>query len=458
MQKELTYLLFCGLYVWGLSGCSSPIKHKAEVPPISVRTMVIGAQEDAVAYTRYVGSVEAIQETPLSLQSAGRVTEVNVQEGSAVSSGQVLLRIDNTQAVNALRSAEAAWRQAEDGYTRAQQVYAKGAITEQQMVEIESKRTQAQALYEVAKRQVEECELKAPCKGVVSGLDIQIGQTIVPGVPLMKLLDLSAYAVRFTVPEGEISSLSIGQKGTVECTTMDTVLTCTISDKGIQANPRLTKGQYSPTSPKGFVSKSSPFGTVERPFIPAELVLGARGTFFARTLDVDMPTTVDCLVAAQQHKGCSIVECLVNCVIFNNGTHAWIADREQRAEHSIVLKHGEKMIFGANNDKGLAVEIDPTTFVPRIIVVPADDPRVLVHDAHQTDPTLHRLLALMGQDRVESVEPKVESDLPIALGVIRNVEAETYDQAVNAQINEVRSKAKAKTFDELTATLEQWTM
>ena len=86
----------------------------------------------------------------------------------------------------------------------------------------------------------------------------------------------------------------------------------------------LTKGQYSPTSPKGFVSKSSPFGTVERPFIPGELVLGARGTFFARTLDVDMPTSVDCMVKAQQHKGASIIECLVNCVIFNNGTHSWI--------------------------------------------------------------------------------------------------------------------------------------
>ena len=120
----------------------------------------------------------------------------------------------------------------------------------------------------------------------------------------------------------------------------------------------LTKGQYSPTSPKGFVSKSSPFGTVERPFVPAQLVLGAGGTFFARTLDVDMPTTVDCFVEAQKHKGCSIVECLVNCVIFNNGTHAWIADREQRAEHSIILKHGEKMIFGKDNDKGIAVEID----------------------------------------------------------------------------------------------------
>ena len=226
----------------------------------------------------------------------------------------------------------------------------------------------------------------------------------------------------------------------------------------------LTKGQYSPTSPKGFVSKSSPFGTVERPFIPAELVLGARGTFFARTLDVDVPTTVDCLVAAQQHKGASVVECLVNCVIFNNGTHSWIADRELREEHSIILRHGEKMIFGKNKDKGLAVEIDPQTFVPRLIVVPADDERVLVHDAHQQDPTLHRLLALMGQERnLEVNAPSLEGRegeglLPIALGVIRDVEAETYNDAVNNQIAEVRGKAKAKTFDELTATLEQWTM
>jgi len=222
----------------------------------------------------------------------------------------------------------------------------------------------------------------------------------------------------------------------------------------------LTKGQYSPTSPKGFVSKSSPFGTVERPFVPAELVLGARGTFFARTLDVDVPTTVDCLVAAQQHKGASIVECLVNCVIFNNGAHSWIADRELRAEHSIILKHGEKMIFGKNNDKGLAVEIDPKTFVPRLIVVSADDPRVLVHDAHQQDPTIHRLLALMGQERNLEVPsnqvPSTKEELPIALGVIRDVEAETYDEAVNRQIQEVRASSKARTFDELTATLEQW--
>lgn len=209
----------------------------------------------------------------------------------------------------------------------------------------------------------------------------------------------------------------------------------------------LTKGQYSPTSPKGFVSKSSPFGTVERPFIPAELVFGARGTFFARTLDVDMPTTVDCMVQGHQHKGASVIECLVNCVIFNNGTHNWIADREMRAEHSIVLKHGEKMIFGKAQDKGLALDYSQG-LIPRLIVVSADDERVLVHDATQKDTTLHHMLAMMGAEG--------DTTLPIALGVIRNVEEESYDSAVNQQINQVRKQSKATTFDQLTATLEQW--
>lgn len=220
----------------------------------------------------------------------------------------------------------------------------------------------------------------------------------------------------------------------------------------------LTKGQYSPTSPKGFVSKSSPFGTVERPFIPAELVMGARGTFFARTLDVDMPTTVDCMVKAKEHKGASVIECLVNCVIFNNGTHNWIADRETRADRSIVLRHGEKMIFGANKDKGLALDYSQG-LMPRLIVVAADDERVLTHDAHMADPTLHRMLALMGQEKYTDVKnADLEPELPIALGVIRDVEAETYDEAVRQQINDVQSKAKVKTFDELCMTLEHWDM
>ena len=206
----------------------------------------------------------------------------------------------------------------------------------------------------------------------------------------------------------------------------------------------LTKGQYSPTSPKGFVSKSSPFGTVERPFVPAELVMGARGTFFARTLDVDMPTTVACMQAAHAHQGASVIECLVNCVIFNNGTHSWIADREERAERTVLLEHGKPMIFGKERNKGLVLD----GWNLRVVTIGENgvtEGDILVHDAATEDDTLHRKLALMQAP-----------DFPIALGVIRNVESETYDQAVHAQLQEVQQKSTMHCFDDLVTACEQW--
>lgn len=208
----------------------------------------------------------------------------------------------------------------------------------------------------------------------------------------------------------------------------------------------LTKGQYSPTSPKGFVSKSSPFGTVERPFRPAELVFGARGTFFARTVDVDMPTAVECMVAAARHKGTSVVECLVNCVIFNNGAHSLIADKESRAEHAIVLEHGKPMIFGKEKNKGLVLD-GMNLKVVKIGDDGVTEQDILIHDAHCQDDTLHKKLALMSGD-----------ELPVALGVIRDVAEETYDEAVNQQIAEVQAKTAVHTFDQLTQTLEHWEM
>ena len=115
----------------------------------------------------------------------------------------------------------------------------------------------------------------------------------------------------------------------------------------------LTKGQYSPTSDRGFVSKSSPYGTVEDPFIPAELALGARGNFFARAIDVDLQNTTEILAASARHKGASVTEVLVNCVIFNDGIHKNITDKEVRADRTIFLRHGEKMLFGKNKEKGI---------------------------------------------------------------------------------------------------------
>ena len=196
----------------------------------------------------------------------------------------------------------------------------------------------------------------------------------------------------------------------------------------------LTKGQYSPTSARGFVSKSSPYGTTEDPFIPAELVFGARGNFFGRSIDVELKTTEEVLTAAALHKGTSVVEVLQNCVIFNNGIHNAITDREYRADRTILLRHGEKMIFGKDGEKGLVRD----GFLLKAVTIGEDGytmDDVLVHDAHTPSNFLHQQLAMMdGQE------------LPLALGVIRDVASPVYNVAIEEQIAEARSR---KNFDSL---------
>lgn len=208
----------------------------------------------------------------------------------------------------------------------------------------------------------------------------------------------------------------------------------------------LTKGQYSPTTKKGFVTKSSPFGTVERPFRPAELTFGARGTFFARLLDVDLKNSQTSILAAAKHNGTSVVECLVNCVIFNDGAHGYLAEKENRADRLIMLEHGKPMIFGKEMNKGLVLQ----GFNLKVATIGKNgvtENDILVHDAACEDSTLQLKLALM-----EGPE------LPIAMGVIRDVVEETYDSAVEKQIADVQAKSKIKTFDDLIATCEQWEM
>ena len=190
----------------------------------------------------------------------------------------------------------------------------------------------------------------------------------------------------------------------------------------------LTKGQYSPTSDRGFVSKSSPYGTTEDPFIPAELAFGARGTFFARSIDVELKISQEVMLAAAKHKGLSIVELLQNCMIFNNGIHNYITDRATRADRTIHLVHGEKMIFGAEKNKGLVQD----GFGLKAVTIGEDGytiDDVLVHDAHCESNFLHQQLAMMDGH-----------DLPLAIGVIREVDAPNYDTAVAEQVAEVKAK------------------
>ena len=207
----------------------------------------------------------------------------------------------------------------------------------------------------------------------------------------------------------------------------------------------LTKGQYSPTSPRGFVSKSSPYGTVEDPFRPAELCFGARGHFFARAVATDAPGTIEILKAAQQHRGASVCEILQNCVIFNNGTHDSVYTKEGRARNAIYVCHGQPLVFGENNEFGLMQE----GFGLKIVEIGKDGVTIddiLIHDAHAEDNTLQLKLALMGDG----------DGFPIALGVIRDVEAPTYNDAVEAQIEEVKAKKPYHTFAELLETNDIW--
>ena len=208
----------------------------------------------------------------------------------------------------------------------------------------------------------------------------------------------------------------------------------------------LTKGQYSPTSDRGFVSKSSPYGTTEDPFIPAELVFGARGTFFARGIDQDMKVSQEIMAAAARHRGRSVVEMLQNCVIFNNGIHSHVTDRATRAERTIHLVHGQKMLFGKDMDRGIVQD----GFGLKAVTLGQDGhtvDQVLLHDAHCQSNFLHQQLAMMNG-----------RDLPLATGVIRDVEAPTYNDEIDRQMEEVRARKGYKCLREMLLAGDTWTV
>ena len=207
----------------------------------------------------------------------------------------------------------------------------------------------------------------------------------------------------------------------------------------------LTKGQYSPTSPRGFVSKSSPYGTVEDPFQPAELCFGARGRFFARAVANDGPSVIAILQAAYHHKGAALCEIMQNCVIFNNGAYDPIYTRDGRKQNAIYVEHGKPLLFGENNEYGLMQE----GFGLKVVKLGENgitEKDILVHNAHEEDSTLHAKLAMMDN----------EHGFPVALGVIRDVEAPTYDDMVNKQIEEVKEKKAYHNFTELLETNDIW--
>jgi 2-oxoglutarate ferredoxin oxidoreductase subunit beta len=136
----------------------------------------------------------------------------------------------------------------------------------------------------------------------------------------------------------------------------------------------------------------------------------------------------------------------VNCIIYNDGAHGWVASKEERANRMIVLKHGQPMLFGKENNKGLVLD----GFDLKVVTLGENgitEKDILVHDAKTQNPVIHLLLVNM-----------TGPDMPIAMGVIRAVEEETYEVAVHNQIAEVQAKTDVRTFDDLVATYESWEM
>ena len=206
----------------------------------------------------------------------------------------------------------------------------------------------------------------------------------------------------------------------------------------------LTKGQYSPTSDRGIKTKTSPFGTVENPFVTGQLAIGAGGSFFARSIDSNVKLGESIFASAAKHKGASIVEVLQNCVIFNDGVHSAINDPEFRADRQLVVEHGKPMIFGKENDKGIIFEKGRLK-VAKIGEngVTVDD--VLIHDATEPDPSIHLSLINMQLP-----------DFPVVLGVIRSVDAPVYDVEMEAQIETVQQNRKITCVDELLSSGSTW--
>lgn len=206
----------------------------------------------------------------------------------------------------------------------------------------------------------------------------------------------------------------------------------------------LTKGQYSPTTPQGSKTKTSPQGSFERPFNPGELVLGSQGNFFARVIDVNPRAMTSIFMEAAKHKGTSVVEILQNCVIFSNKAHELITGRETRDKYQLWLEHGKPMKFG--KDKELGIMLKGTRL--KVVNLNEDDVKesdLLVHDQYEEDSGIHMMLARM-----------TPPEMPIALGVIRSVAAETFDQTMEETIAREKENSKIRTVQETIDSGNTW--
>jgi 2-oxoglutarate/2-oxoacid ferredoxin oxidoreductase subunit beta len=241
------------------------------------------------------------------------------------------------------------------------------------------------------------------------------------------------------VVTGDGDALSIGGNHLIHVLRRNVDLNILVFNNRIYG---LTKGQYSPTSEPGKITKSTPLGSVDRPFDPLALALGAAGTFIARSVDVEAKHLQEILRRAHAHRGASFVEILQNCNVFNDGAFDDLTDKARKSDHTLVLEHGRPMVFGRDRDRGIRLH----GLVPEVVELGSgvSETELLVHD--EQDPTIAAFLSRLGPP-----------DFPTPIGVLYAVDRPSYDAAVNAQV----TAAKAQSPADLRALLhrgETWTV
>ena len=205
----------------------------------------------------------------------------------------------------------------------------------------------------------------------------------------------------------------------------------------------LTKGQFSPTSEYGKKTKTSPYGTVDNPFHPVSIAIGAEASFVARCIDVDAKGSAEVYTAAAAHVGTAFVEVLQNCVIFNDGAWDHLTAKELRADMTLLLEHGKPMIFGANRDRGIRLR----GLTPEVVTIGENgvtEADLWVHDANDEDPTRTFLLSRMEYPA-----------FPVPIGVLRAVRRPVFDQLINEQV-ETQKKAKPADLQALLNGRQNW--
>ncbi len=217
---------------------------------------------------------------------------------------------------------------------------------------------------------------------------------------------------------GDGDMLSIGGNHLIHALRRNINLTILLFNNQIYG---LTKGQYSPTSEVGKVTKSTPMGSIDPPFNPISLALGANATFVARTHDLDRKHMIEVFRRAHEHNGASVVEIYQNCNVFNDGAFANITKRDARAEMMIDLVHGEPIRFGAENQRGIVMRDGSAVAVD---VADVDESELIVHNEANPNPTQAFALSLLASD----------NNTPTPFGVFRAVSAPEYGEAVNHQL------------------------